>query len=89
MEQCALVSLLHLLERHKCKQYQVVAIDLVEARRQKAQSIIKMIGPGDGAVQCANPDEAKLLVKEWTAGVGCSAVIEVSPFSVMENRADV
>jgi hypothetical protein len=71
------VALLHLLDRYECKNFQVVAIDLVEARVKKAKSIVNQIGSLNGTVKCVNPEEAKGLVKELTDGIGCSAVIEV------------
>lgn len=74
---CALVALLHLLDHYECKDFQIVAVDLVEARRQKAQRVVSQIGNINGVVKCASPDEAKVIVKDWTEGVGCSAVIEV------------
>jgi len=74
---CALVALLHLLEQLGCKDFQIVAIDLLDARVQKAERVINQLGELKGTVKCANPEEAKVLVKKWTEGVGCSAVIEV------------
>jgi len=74
---CALVALLHLLEHYGCKDFQIVAVDLLETRRQKAQSVADKIGSINGVVKCASPEEAKELVKDWTEGLGCCAVIEV------------
>jgi threonine dehydrogenase-like Zn-dependent dehydrogenase len=75
--QCALVSLLHLLEHFGCKDFQIVAVDLLEARRQKAQNIVNQIGSINGVVKCPSPEEAKELVRDWTEGSGCNAIIEV------------
>ena len=68
---------MHLLDRYNCKDFQVVAIDLVEARVKKAQSIVNQLGALNGTVKCATPEEAKRIIKEGTDGVGCGAVIEV------------
>jgi len=74
---CTLVALLHLLDHYGSKDWSIVAIDLVEARRQKAEKIVNQISPSNGTVRFGSPDEAKTIVKDWTDGVGCSAVIEV------------
>lgn len=71
------MALLYLLERHGCTDYRIIAIDLLEARRQKAERIVQQIGSVSGSVKIAGGDEAKGTVNEWTDGVGCIAVIEV------------
>ena len=57
--QCALVALLHLLDQYECKDFQIVAIDLVEARVQKGESVVRQLGGLKGTVKCTNPEEAK------------------------------
>lgn len=73
-----MVALLVLLERHECKGFRLVAIDLVEGRRNKAKAILDLIKPKDCTYAIAPADEAKDLVAKWTDGIGCNAVIEVS-----------
>lgn len=77
---CSAVSLLDALSTRKVP-FKIVAIDLVEGRREKMKAVYEAIGEsgkagGEFAV-CAI-DEAKVKVKEWTAGIGTTAVLEVS-----------
>lgn len=80
---CGVVSLLDLLAILEIK-YRVVAVDLNEGRRQKIEAIYAAI-PADvrgvGMFVAAAPDKAKAVVEEWTVGVGCNAVLEVSKSS--------
>jgi threonine dehydrogenase-like Zn-dependent dehydrogenase len=76
---CSAVSLLDALSTRKVP-FKIVAIDLVEGRREKMKAVYEAIGEsgkagGEFAV-CAI-DEAKEKVKEWTAGIGTTAVLEV------------
>lgn len=80
---CGVVSLLDLLAILEIK-YRVVAVDLNEGRRQKIEAIYAAIpadARGVGLFVAAAPDKAKAVVKEWTVGVGCNAVLEVSKSS--------
>ena len=73
----SLIDLLAVLE----VRYNVVAIDLNEGRRTKIESIYSAIpvdARGTGEFVAATPDEAKRIVKEWTGGKGCNAVLEAS-----------
>ncbi|KZP26293.1 hypothetical protein FIBSPDRAFT_351234 [Athelia psychrophila] len=77
--QCACVSLLDMLATGKTS-FNIVAIDLVEARRKKMEVVYAAIdasGKGSGDFVTASPDEAKDIVKKWTNGVGCNTVLEV------------
>lgn len=77
---CGVVSLLDLLAILEIK-YRVVAIDLNEGRRQKIEAIYAAIpadARGVGMFVAAAPDKAKAVLMEWTVGVGCNAVLEVS-----------
>lgn len=61
--------------------FKIVAIDLVEDRRKKMETVyaaIDVSGKGSGEFITASPDEAKDIVKKWTNGVGCNTVLEVS-----------
>ncbi|KAK7687146.1 hypothetical protein QCA50_009649 [Cerrena zonata] len=76
---CALVSLLDMLEDISTITYQVVAIDPNVSRREKCQSVLTSIESGVKSAQVvvADIDESKNIVKDWTGGVGCNAVLEV------------
>ncbi|KAF7975330.1 hypothetical protein HWV62_9765 [Athelia sp. TMB] len=77
--QCACVSLLDMLATRKLA-FKIVAIDLVEDRRKKMETVyaaIDVSGKGSGEFITASPDEAKDIVKKWTNGVGCNTVLEV------------
>ncbi|KAK1227138.1 hypothetical protein PQX77_009878 [Marasmius sp. AFHP31] len=85
---CALVSLLELIwsventNSYREFKYKIVAVDLLESRRTKAEAVYKRIEHpakgrnGDVVVLGGDVDELKAKVKEWTAGVGCTAVLE-------------
>ncbi|PFH53888.1 hypothetical protein AMATHDRAFT_136465 [Amanita thiersii Skay4041] len=76
---CTVVSLLDMLGA-RGQPYRVVAIDLLESRRQKMRAVhdkIDVQGKGLGEFVVCAPDEAKVVVKAWTQGIGCTAVIEV------------
>ena len=73
-----MVSLIDLLAALEVRYY-VVAIDLNEGRRKKIESIYSAIpvdARGAGEFVAAAPDEAKRIVKDWTGGKGCNAVLE-------------
>ncbi|KAH9848308.1 chaperonin 10-like protein [Lenzites betulinus] len=80
---CATVSLLDILAGLEASQglvYQVIAIDPLEARRSKVQAVYDAIEPsgkGNGRFAVASVEEGKNLVREWTDGAGCNAVLEV------------
>ena len=76
---CAAVSLLDVLATRQVS-YRIVAIDLLPSRREKMKAVFSAIGPsgkGDGEFVVLDMDGAKALVKEWTGGLGCNAVLEV------------
>ncbi|GLB38306.1 putative alcohol dehydrogenase [Lyophyllum shimeji] len=76
---CATVSLLDELVTRKLP-FRVVAIDLLEKRREKMKAVYDAIdksGKGNGEFAVLATDEAKDLVNKWTGGIGCTAVLEV------------
>ena len=76
---CAAVSLLDVVATRKIP-YQIVAIDLLESRRDKMKAVyaaIDEVGKGTGKFAVCSTEEAKGLVKDWTGGVGCTAILEV------------
>ncbi|KDQ17588.1 hypothetical protein BOTBODRAFT_29760 [Botryobasidium botryosum FD-172 SS1] len=75
---CACVSLVDMLAARKVP-YRIVAIDLVEARRQKARVMYDTIDRaerGEGEFVVASIEESKGIVEQWTQGVGCNAILE-------------
>jgi hypothetical protein len=79
---CASVSLLDMLSEKQLP-FQIVAIDPVESRREKAMAVYSKIdqaGKGSGKFIAQSIDDAKKTVATWTEGVGCTAVLEVSIF---------
>ncbi|EIW81237.1 hypothetical protein CONPUDRAFT_104507 [Coniophora puteana RWD-64-598 SS2] len=76
---CASIALLDMLGARQLK-YKVVAIEPVEARRKRMEAIFSIISKtekGFGEYVVADIEIGKALVKEWTGGIGCNAVIEV------------
>lgn len=76
---CAAVSLLDALATRKLP-FRIVAIDILEARREKMKAVYNAIdasGKGNGEFEVLAVDEAKVLVNKWTGGIGCTAVLEV------------
>lgn len=76
---CAAVSLLDMLSSRKVP-FRIVAIDPIESRRQKMQAVYDAIddnGRAGGEFAVRSIDEAKEKTKEWTDGVGATAVLEV------------
>ncbi|KAG5648439.1 hypothetical protein DXG03_005013 [Asterophora parasitica] len=76
---CATVSLLDALATRNVP-YRIVAIDLLELRREKMKAVYDAIdaaGKGTGEFEVLSADDAKALVNKWTEGVGCNAVLEV------------
>lgn len=60
--------------------YQIVGVDLLESRRKKMAAVYAAIDQrdkGSGEFVVCSPEEAKVVVKGWTKGAGCTAVIEV------------
>ena len=62
----------------KSIQYRVVAVDPNESRRIKVEKIVKCIGVSPDSFQVADIPRAKQIVVDWTGGVGCNAILEVS-----------
>jgi hypothetical protein len=61
--------------------FKIIAIDPVEARREKMNYIyakIDVSGRGSGQFLTKSIEEAGETVKEWTNGVGCTSVLEVT-----------
>ncbi|KAI0822870.1 chaperonin 10-like protein [Trametes gibbosa] len=80
---CATISLLDILAGLEASQdlvYQVIAIDPLETRRSKLQAVYNAIEPsgkGNGRFAVASVEDGKKVVREWTDGAGCNAVLEV------------
>ncbi|OCH86982.1 hypothetical protein OBBRIDRAFT_760445 [Obba rivulosa] len=80
---CATVALLDMLAslaKDRGLRFQVIAIDLVESRRRKMEAVYATIdkdGKGSGQFRVATVDEGVDLVREWTGGTGCNAIVEV------------
>ncbi|KAK7044235.1 hypothetical protein VNI00_007957 [Paramarasmius palmivorus] len=76
---CACVALLDQLSGLSIP-YRIVAVDPLESRREKVQQIYSLISAEDkgcGKLVTRSIDDAKETVKEWTSGIGCTAVLEV------------
>lgn len=76
---CATISMLDALATAR-QPFRIVAVDPLEARREKMKAIYAAIdegGKGTGEFVVLPIEEAKEKVKEWTAGIGCTAVLEV------------
>jgi len=76
---CTAISMLDALATRQAP-FRIVAIDLLEARREKMKAVYEAIdegGKGTGEFVVLSIEEAKAKVKEWTAGIGCTAVLEV------------
>lgn len=59
--------------------YRVVTVDPNESRRDKMQKIATNLSLSQlGTIRVADIPEATQIVGEWTAGIGCNAVLEVS-----------
>ena len=79
---CTAVSILDVLSTRQLP-YKIVAMDLVESRREKMKAVYAAIGAngkGNGEFVVCSVEEAKIQVKEWTNGIGCTAVLEVGIF---------
>ncbi|KAI0947545.1 hypothetical protein AcW1_009273 [Taiwanofungus camphoratus] len=80
---CATISLLDMLATVGPEQgleYRIVAIDPVESRRQKMDTIYAALdesGKGTGQFSVASIEHGKKIVEEWTGGGGCNAILEV------------
>ncbi|KAG5639203.1 hypothetical protein H0H81_005682 [Sphagnurus paluster] len=78
---CAAVSLLDALATRQIP-FRIVAIDLLESRRDKMKAVYSAIdaaGKGSGEFQVLSGEDAKALVDKWTGGIGCNAILEVIP----------
>lgn len=76
---CATISMLDALTTRQLP-FRIVAIDPLEARREKMKAVYAAIdegGKGTGEFIVLPIEEAKEKVKEWTQGIGCTAVLEV------------
>ena len=61
--------------------YTIIAVDLVESRRQKVQDVISAISSCqklNGHFLVEDVDGAKVAVQNCTGSVGCNAILEVS-----------
>jgi hypothetical protein len=79
MVECACISLLDMLATRQMT-FRVVAVDLVEARREKMKAVYAVIDPsgkGTGEFIVASADESQEIVQKWTDGIGCNCVLEV------------
>lgn len=79
--QCTCISLLDMLATRKLRAFRVVGVDLNQSRREKMKAMYAAMGEsgkGIGEFVVASVDESKDIVKKWTDGIGCNAVIEVS-----------
>ncbi|ESK91248.1 alcohol dehydrogenase [Moniliophthora roreri MCA 2997] len=78
---CACVALLDALWRGSLK-YRIVAIDLLEGRREKLKVVYNRVMQSEpdkkqrGEFIVLPPEEAKAKVQEWTNDVGCTGVLE-------------
>jgi hypothetical protein len=85
---CAAVSILDALSTRKLA-FKIVAIDLLESRREKMKAVYAAIGEsgkaGGDFVVCG-PDEAKVQVEQWTGGVGCTTILEVNAYNIPTSR---
>ncbi|KAG6878091.1 hypothetical protein C0993_012418 [Termitomyces sp. T159_Od127] len=76
---CTAVSLLDALAARKAA-FRIVAIDLLESRREKMKVVYDAIdasGKGTGEFVVLSLDDAKAYVNRTTGGIGCTAVLEV------------
>jgi hypothetical protein len=77
--ECACISLLDMLATRQMT-FRVVAVDLVEARREKMKAVYAVIDPsgkGTGEFVVASANESQEIVQKWTDGMGCNCVLEV------------
>ncbi|KAF8887173.1 chaperonin 10-like protein [Infundibulicybe gibba] len=75
---CTAVSLLDILSTRDLP-FRIVAIDPVEPRRERMKAVYSAIadgGKGSGLFHVNSIEDAKETVRNWTGGVGCSAVLE-------------
>ena len=76
---CAAISMLDALAIRQLP-FRIVAIDPVEARREKMKAVYTTIvqaGEGAGEFVVLSIEEAREKVEDWTGGVGCTIVLEV------------
>lgn len=76
---CAAISMLDALTIRQVP-FRIVAIDPVEARREKMKAVYTTIvqaGEETGEFVVLSIEEAKEKVADWTGGVGCTTVLEV------------
>jgi hypothetical protein len=70
-----------MLATQELRDFRVVGVDLIQSRREKMRAVYAAMGEsgkGIGEFVVASVDESKDIVKKWTDGIGCNAVIEVS-----------
>ena len=88
---CTTVSLLDMLAT-RGQPYRLVTVDLLESRRMKMGAVYAAIdqgGKGSGEFAVCSPEEAMIVVKEWTQEIGCTAVIEVGRMGLFKYPADI
>ncbi|KAI6130046.1 chaperonin 10-like protein, partial [Pisolithus croceorrhizus] len=75
---CACVAMLDILWA-KGLDFKLVAIDPIEARRNKIARIYSKMSREQerGCLEVAGIEDAKCVVSEWSNGIGCNAVLEV------------
>lgn len=81
---CATVSMLDAVTERKIP-FRIVAVDPLESRRAKMKAVYDAIdesGKGNGQFAVCDIEEAKEKVKEWTSGIGCTAVLEVGTLTL-------
>ncbi|KAF8908991.1 alcohol dehydrogenase [Gymnopilus junonius] len=76
---CATVAMLDVLASKQIP-FRIVSIDPLESRREKMKAVYAAIdeaGKGGGQFAVCSIDESKEKIKEWTSGIGATAVLEV------------
>ncbi|PPR01143.1 hypothetical protein CVT26_016044, partial [Gymnopilus dilepis] len=76
---CATVAMLDVLASRQLP-FKMVAIDPIESRRAKIKAVYAAIdeaGKGGGEFAACSIEEGKEKVKDWTSGIGATAVLEV------------
>ncbi|PPQ77465.1 hypothetical protein CVT25_011335 [Psilocybe cyanescens] len=76
---CTTVSMLDAVATRNIP-FRIIAVDPNESRREKMKAVYAAIdaaGKGTGQFAVCDIAESKEKVKEWTSGVGCTAILEV------------
>ncbi|KAI6027542.1 chaperonin 10-like protein [Pisolithus microcarpus] len=76
---CACVAMLDILHA-KGLDFRLVAIDPIEARRNKMASIYSKMSRDQerGYLEVASIEDSRCIIFEWSNGVGCNVVLEAS-----------